>query len=293
MKIIDGKETSEAIKKEIATEVAALIDAGKRAPHMAAIIVGHDGASETYVASKEKNCRLVGMTSSVYRYEESISERELLSAVEFLNNDPEVDGFIVQLPLPKHINEDKVIAAIRPDKDIDGFHPVNMGKLVLGQEAFIPATPCGIMELLKRANIDTVGKHCVVIGRSHIVGTPMALLMSRNEAHANATVTMCHSKTTNLKAITQQADILIAAVGKPEMVKADMVKDGAVVIDVGVHRLPDSSKPSGFKLVGDVDYASVEKKCSAITPVPGGVGPMTIAALLMNTMKAYRLHTAQ
>ena len=293
MKIIDGKAISETIKKEIATEVAALIDAGKRAPHMAAIIVGHDGASETYVASKEKNCRLVGMTSSVYRYEENISEADLLAAVEFLNNDPDVDGFIVQLPLPKHIDENKVIAAIRPDKDIDGFHPCNMGKLVLGQDTFVPATPCGIMELLKRADIETAGKHCVVIGRSHIVGTPMALLMSRNSSHANATVTMCHSKTPDLKAMTTQADILIAAVGKPEMVKGDMVKEGAVIVDVGVHRIPDATKASGFKLVGDVDFASVSPKCSAITPVPGGVGPMTIAALLMNTMKAYHIHTAK
>lgn len=291
MQIIDGKAISESIKKEIAIEVAKMIDAGQRAPHMAAIIVGHDGASETYVASKEKNCHAVGITSSVYRYEENISEKELLAAVEFLNNDPDLDGFIVQLPLPKQMNVDKVIAAIRPDKDIDGFHPMNMGKLVLGQDTFIPATPCGIMELLKRAKIETRGKRCAILGRSNIVGTPMALLMSRNSDFANATVTMCHSKTLDMKKIAVEADILIAAIGKPELVKADMVKEGAVVIDVGVHRVEDSTKPSGFKLVGDVDFKSVAPKCSYITPVPGGVGPMTIAALLMNTMKAYRIHT--
>lgn len=288
MKLIDGKTTSEEIKKEIAAEVAALIDKGYRAPHMAAVLVGHDGASETYVASKEKNCRAVGMTSSLYRYEENISEKELLEVISFLNHDEEVDGFIVQLPLPKHMNVDKVIAAVDADKDIDGFHPINMGRLALGEDAYVPATPCGIMELLKRSNIETVGKKCVVLGRSNIVGTPMALLMSRNNPNANATVTICHSKTANLVEEARQADILVAALGKPGFVTADMVKEGAVVVDVGIHRIADSSKQSGFRIVGDVDFANVAPKCSAITPVPGGVGPMTIAALLMNTMKAYR-----
>lgn len=288
MKLIDGKTISEEIKKEIASEVASLIDKGYRAPHMAAILVGHDGASETYIASKERNCRAVGMTSSLYRYEENISEKELLEVISFLNQDEEVDGFIIQLPLPKHINVDRVIAAVDPDKDIDGFHPVNMGRLALGEDAFVPATPCGIMELLKRAGIETAGKKCVVLGRSNIVGTPMALLMSRNNPHANATVTICHSKTKNLKEEALQADILVAALGKPGFVTADMVKEGAVVVDVGIHRIEDSSKPNGYRIVGDVDYDKVAPKCSAITPVPGGVGPMTIAALLMNTMKAYR-----
>ncbi len=288
MQIIDGKAISADIKKEIAAEVAGLIDKGQRAPHMAAILVGHDGASETYVASKEKNCHSVGITSSVYRYEENISEQALLEVISFLNQDEEVDGFIVQLPLPKHMEVDKIIAAINPDKDIDGFHPMNMGRLVLGEDTFIPATPYGIMELLQRSGIETAGKNCVVLGRSNIVGTPMSLLMSRNNSHANATVTLCHSKTRNLADITRQADILIAAIGKPEFVKADMVKDGVVVVDVGIHRIEDPSKKNGFHLCGDVDYAGVAPKCSAITPVPGGVGPMTIAALLMNTMKAYR-----
>lgn len=288
MRLIDGKTTSEEIKKEIAAEVASLIDKGYRAPHMAAVLVGHDGASETYVASKEKNCRSVGMTSSLYRYEENISEEELLEVISFLNHDEEVDGFIVQLPLPRHMNVDRVIAAVDAEKDIDGFHPINMGRLALGEDAFVPATPCGIMELLKRSGIETVGKKCVVLGRSNIVGTPMALLMSRNNANANATVTICHSKTKNLAEEARQADILVAALGKPGFVTADMVKEGAVVVDVGIHRIPDNSKPSGFRLTGDVDFEAVAPKCSAITPVPGGVGPMTIAALLMNTMKAYR-----
>ncbi|MCM1041986.1 MAG: bifunctional methylenetetrahydrofolate dehydrogenase/methenyltetrahydrofolate cyclohydrolase FolD [Bacteroides sp.] len=288
MKLIDGKTISETIKKEIAAEVASLIDKGYRAPHMAAILVGHDGASETYIASKEKNCRAVGMTSSLYRYEENISEKELLEVISFLNQDEEVDGFIVQLPLPKHIDVDRIIAAVDPAKDIDGFHPVNMGRLALGEDAFVPATPCGIMELLKRADIETSGKKCVVLGRSNIVGTPMALLMSRNNPHANATVTICHSKTKNLAEEARQADILVAALGKPGFVTADMVKDGAVVVDVGIHRIEDKTRQSGFRLLGDVDFDQVAPKCSAITPVPGGVGPMTIAALLMNTMKAYK-----
>lgn len=287
MAIIDGKIISEQIKSEIAKEVAGIIDAGKRVPHMAAIIVGNDGASETYVASKEKNCKLVGITSSVYRYPESISEKELLDVIDFLNKDTEVDGFIVQLPLPKHLNMDRVIAAINTSKDIDGFHPMNLGKLITGEDTFIPATPMGIIEMLKRSNIDTIGKNCVVLGRSNIVGTPIALLMSRNNKYANSTVTMCHSKTQNMAEIMKNADILIVAIGKPEFVTADMVKKGAVVIDVGVHRIEDESKKSGFRLVGDVKFDEVSKVASKITPVPGGVGLMTIASLLMNTMKAY------
>lgn len=287
MKIIDGKNICAEVKGEIAAEIAQIIDSGQRAPHMAAILVGHDGASETYVASKDKNCKAVGMTSSLYRYEDNVSEKELLEAIRFLNNDDDVDGYIVQLPLPKHIDADKVMAAVNPDKDIDGFSPSNLGKLVMGEDTFIPATPCGIMELIRRAGIETVGKNCVVLGRSNIVGTPMALLLSRNKPDANATVTLCHSKTKNLAEITRQADILVAAIGKPGFVKADMVKEGAVVIDVGIHRIADESQPNGFRIMGDVDFPEVSKKCSAITPVPGGVGAMTIAALLLNTMKAY------
>lgn len=287
MKIIDGKSICAEVKGEIASEIAKIIDSGQRAPHMAAILVGHDGASETYVASKDKNCKAVGMTSSLYRYEDNISEKELLEVIDFLNNDDEVDGYIVQLPLPKHIDADKVMAAVNPDKDIDGFNPSNLGKLVMGEDTFIPATPCGIMELIRRAGIETAGKDCVVLGRSNIVGTPMALLLSRNKPDANATVTLCHSKTQNLAEITRRADILVAAIGKPGFVKADMVKEGAVVIDVGIHRIADESMPNGFRIMGDVDFPEVSKKCSAITPVPGGVGSMTIAALLMNTMKAY------
>ncbi|MDE5609891.1 MAG: bifunctional methylenetetrahydrofolate dehydrogenase/methenyltetrahydrofolate cyclohydrolase FolD [Bacteroidales bacterium] len=287
MKIIDGKTICAEVKSEIAAEIAQIIDSGQRAPHMAAILVGHDGASETYVASKDKNCKAVGMTSSLYRYEDNVSEKELLEVINFLNNDDEVDGYIVQLPLPKHIDADKVMAAVNPDKDIDGFSPSNLGKLVMGEDTFIPATPCGIMELIRRAGIETVGKNCVVLGRSNIVGTPMALLLSRNKPDANATVTLCHSKTQDLAEITRRADILVAAIGKPGFVKADMVKEGAVVIDVGIHRIADESQPNGFRIMGDVDFPAVSKKCSAITPVPGGVGAMTIAALLMNTMKAY------
>ncbi len=286
MKLIDGKAISDAIKSEIASEVKQIIDNEGRIPHLAAVLVGEDPASQTYVASKEKGCKEVGFTSSLYRYPASITEKELLDAIEFLNKDEEIDGFIVQLPLPAHISPDKVIMAIDPTKDVDGFHPVNLGKMMLGQDCFLPATPYGIMQLLERSNIETEGKHCVVLGRSNIVGTPMSLLMSRNNKHANATVTICHSKTKNLKEICLSADILIAAIGKPEFVKADMVKEGAVVIDVGIHRVVSSETQSGFRLKGDVDFAEVSKKCSYITPVPGGVGPMTIVSLLMNTLKA-------
>lgn len=286
MKIIDGKAISEQIKAEIKVEVAAMIDREERAPHLAAILVGEDPASQTYVASKEKNCALVGITSTLYRMPENTSEQQLIECIDFLNNDPEVDGFIVQLPLPKHLDGQKILELINPNKDVDGFHPVNVGKMLLGNDCFLPATPFGIMEMLRRSGIDTAGKHCVVLGRSHIVGTPMSVLMSRNTNPGNATVTLCHSKTENIKEMAASADILIAAVGKPGFVKADMVKEGAVVIDVGMHRLDDPSKKNGFRLCGDVDFDEVSKKAAWITPVPGGVGLMTIAALLMNTMKA-------
>lgn len=283
-KIIDGKLISEQIKKEIAAEVAAMIDHGKNAPHLAAVIVGEDGASQTYVASKEKACHSVGMTSSVYRFPERTTEEELLKTVEFLNNDPEIDGYIIQLPLPKHINEDRIINAINPAKDVDGFTSINVGRLQLGLPCFVPATPNGIMELIKRSGIETVGKNVVVLGRSNIVGTPMAILMSRKGI--DATVTLCHSRTKDIASITRQADIIVVAIGKQAFLTADMVKPGAVVIDVGIHRVEDTSSPKGYKIVGDVEYEGVSQIASKITPVPGGVGPMTIVSLLQNTLKA-------
>ena len=283
-KIIDGKVISEQIKKEIAAEVADMLDHGKPAPHLAAVIVGEDGASKTYVASKEKACHSVGMTSSVYRLPATTSEEELLKTVEFLNNDPEIDGYIIQLPLPKHIDEDKIINAIKPSKDVDGFTSINVGRLQLGLPCFIPATPNGIMELIKRSGIETVGKGVVVLGRSNIVGTPMAILMSRKGI--DSTVTLCHSKTQNLAEICRRADILVAAIGKQGFVTADMVKPGATVIDVGIHRIDDPESPKGYKILGDVDYDEVYKVAGKITPVPGGVGPMTIVSLLQNTLKA-------
>jgi methylenetetrahydrofolate dehydrogenase (NADP+)/methenyltetrahydrofolate cyclohydrolase len=283
-KIIDGKVISEQIKKEIAAEVADMLDHGKPAPHLAAVIVGEDGASKTYVASKEKACHSVGMTSSVYRLPATTSEEELLKTVEFLNNDPEIDGYIIQLPLPKHIDEDKIINAIKPSKDVDGFTSINVGRLQLGLPCFIPATPNGIMELIKRSGIETVGKDVVVLGRSNIVGTPMAILMSRKGI--DSTVTLCHSRTKNLAEICRRADILVAAIGKQGFVTADMVKPGAVVIDVGIHRIDDPESPKGYKILGDVDYDEVYKVAGKITPVPGGVGPMTIVSLLQNTLKA-------
>ena len=283
-KIIDGKLISEQIKKEIAAEVADMLDHGKPAPHLAAVIVGEDGASKTYVASKEKACHSVGMTSSVYRLPATTSEEELLKTVEFLNNDPEIDGYIIQLPLPKHIDEDKIINAIKPSKDVDGFTSINVGRLQLGLPCFIPATPNGIMELIKRSGIETVGKDVVVLGRSNIVGTPMAILMSRKGI--DSTVTLCHSRTKNLAEICRRADILVAAIGKQGFVTADMVKPGATVIDVGIHRIDDPESPKGYKILGDVDYDEVYKVAGKITPVPGGVGPMTIVSLLQNTLKA-------
>ena len=288
MTILDGKKTSAEIKEEIAAEVQQLVSAGKRAPHLVAVLVGNDGASETYVANKVKACEKVGFRSTLLRFEASISEEELLGEIEKLNADPEVDGFIVQLPLPKHISEQKVTLAVAPEKDVDGFHPTNVGRMVLNLPAYLPATPYGILQLLKRYNIETSGKHCVVIGRSNIVGSPMSILMAKNENPGNCTVTLCHSRTTNLAEICRSADILIAALGKPEFVTADMVKPGAVVIDVGITRVVDPSTKSGFGLKGDVNYAEVAPKASFITPVPGGVGPMTIAMLLQNTLRAAR-----
>lgn len=284
--LLDGKWLSEQILTEIADKVTQRKNKGLKVPHLAAVLVGNDPASETYVASKVRNCERVGFLSTLIKLEASVSQDELLKVINKLNNDPEIDGFIVQLPLPKHINEHTVTLSIAPEKDVDGFHPENIGRMVLGLPTFLPATPNGVMEMLKRYSIDTEGKHCVVLGRSNIVGTPMALLMSRATQPGNATVTICHSKTKNLKEITQKADILIVAIGKPEFVTADMVKHGAVVVDVGIHRVSDSTKKSGFKLVGDVKFDEVAAISSHITPVPGGVGLMTIGSLLVNTLKA-------
>lgn len=286
MKLLDGKQTASEIKKEIAKEVASMIDRDVKAPHLAAVIVGEDPASQTYVNSKEKQAKEVGFTSSVYRYPAETTEEELLQTIEFLNNDPEVDGYIVQLPLPDHIDEQKVLEAVDPKKDVDGFHPVNVGKMALGLPTYLPATPNGILEILERYEIETEGKNCVVLGRSNIVGSPMSILMSRKGYPGNATVTLCHSRTKNLKEIAAEADILIAAIGIPEFVTADMVKPGATVIDVGIHRVPSDKTKSGFRLIGDVQFDEVSKKVECITPVPGGVGPMTIASLLINTLKA-------
>lgn len=285
-KLIDGKAIAAEIKKEIANEVAAMIDADIKAPHLAAIIVGDDAASQTYVASKEKACHSVGITSSVYRLPATTSEKELLEMVGFLNNDPDIDGFIVQLPLPAHLNADKVIETIDPEKDVDGFHPRNLGRMLIGLPAFLPATPSGIVELLKRSKIEVAGKHVVVLGRSNIVGTPLSVMLSRKAKGANATVTLCHSQTHDLEAITRQADILVAAIGVSGFVKADMVKKGAVVVDVGIHRIEDPTLEKGYRIAGDVDFEQVIEKVSKITPVPGGVGPMTIVSLLQNTLLA-------
>ncbi len=286
MELISGKEISKAIKKDIAEEVRRIRDKDGKVPHLAAILVGEDPASETYVNNKGKSCKEVGFDSSTYRFESDVTEAELLEAVGFINKDPEVDGLIVQLPLPSHIDAQKVIQHVAPEKDVDGFHPVNAGRMMIGLPAYIPATPNGILEMIKRSGIETSGKNCVVLGRSNIVGKPMSLLMGRNDDPGNATVTVCHSRTRDLEKITAQADILIVAIGKQEFVTADMVKDGAVVIDVGIHRVPSAETKSGFRLIGDVAFDEVSPKTSYITPVPGGVGPMTIASLLMNTLKA-------
>ncbi|SFO51142.1 5,10-methylenetetrahydrofolate dehydrogenase (NADP+) [Algoriphagus ornithinivorans] len=284
--LIDGKKTSQDIKNEIAARVAEIKTEGGKIPHLAAILVGSDGASQTYVGAKVKACHEIGFESTLVRLDETISEEELLAKVEDINANPDIDGLIVQLPLPKHISVEKVTDKIKPDKDVDGFTPSNVGRMALNWPAYVAATPYGIVELLKRYNIETSGKHCVVIGRSHIVGSPMSILMARNGYPGNATVTLTHSRTQNLKEIAQTADILIVALGKPEFVTADMVKPGAVVIDVGIHRVEDASKKSGFRLIGDVKFDEVAEKASAITPVPGGVGPMTIASLLYNTLLA-------
>ena len=285
-RLIDGKQTAEDIKVEIAAEVAQLIAAGQRPPHLAAILVGHDGGSETYVRNKVLACERVGFNSTLLRYEDDITEAALLAKVEELNQDPGIDGFIVQLPLPAHISPEKVIEAIRPEKDVDGFHPMNIGRMVAGLPALLPATPSGIVELLQRYGIKTSGQHAVVIGRSNIVGTPVSILLARNRDAGNCTVTLCHSRTKDLAAICRTADIVVAAIGRPEFVTADMVRPGAVVIDVGTTRVIDPSKKSGFSLKGDVNFAEVAPLASAITPVPGGVGPMTIAMLLLNTLRA-------
>lgn len=286
MQIIDGKAVAATIKKEIAAEVESIIANGGKRPHLAAILVGHDGGSETYVANKVKACEECGFTSTLIRYEADVTEEELLGKVNELNNDADVDGFIVQLPLPKHIDEQKITEAIDYRKDVDGFHPVNAGRLAIGLPCFLSATPNGIMELLARYNIDTKGKKCVVLGRSNIVGKPMANLMMQKQTPGDATVTVCHSHTENIAEECRLADIIIAAMGQPHFLKADMVKEGAVVIDVGTTRVPDATRKSGFRLCGDVDYDNVAPKCSYITPVPGGVGPMTIVSLMKNTLLA-------
>ncbi|MDA9289469.1 bifunctional methylenetetrahydrofolate dehydrogenase/methenyltetrahydrofolate cyclohydrolase FolD [Polaribacter sp.] len=286
MTLLDGKKTAVDIKEEIALEVRSLKDNGKKTPHLAAIIVGNNGASITYVNAKVKACERVGFESTLIRLTEEATEEELLNEIAILNIDKDIDGFIVQLPLPKHIDEQKILMAVDPNKDVDGFHPTNVGKMALNLPTFISATPFGILELLERYNVETSGKHVVVLGRSHIVGSPMSILLSQKRKVGNATVTMCHSRTKNLKEITLQADIVIAAIGIPEFLKADMVKDNVTVIDVGITRVGDSSKKSGYRLLGDVAFDEVAKKSEFITPVPGGVGPMTIAMLLKNTLLA-------
>lgn len=286
MTLIDGKAIAEQIKQEIAAEVAARIARGEKQPHLAAILVGHDGGSETYVANKVKACEVCGFKSTLIRYEDDITEDVLLQKIDELNRDDDVDGFIVQLPLPRHINEQHIIEAIDYRKDVDGFHPVNVGRMAIGLPCFVSATPNGIMELLRRYNIETSGKKCVVLGRSNIVGKPMATLMMQKTQPGDATVTVCHSHSKTLVEECRQADIIVAAMGQPNFVKADMVKEGAVIIDVGTTRVPDATRKSGFKLTGDVKFDEVAPKCSYITPVPGGVGPMTICSLMMNTLKA-------
>lgn len=289
MQILDGKKTSADIRAELAKAVAQRKLDGKKIPHLAAILVGNDGGSLTYVTAKVKSCEEIGFESTLVQYDDSISETELLKKINELNNDPKIDGFIVQLPLPKHIDELKITQAISPTKDVDGFHPQNLGNMVLNLPGFLPATPAGIIELIKRNGIETAGKHCVVIGRSNIVGSPMSILLARNENPGNCTVTLTHSRTSNLVELCQQADIIIAAIGRPNFVNAEMVKEGAVVIDVGTTRIEDATRERGWRLCGDVDFENVAPKCSFITPVPGGVGPMTIASLMINTLRAVEL----
>lgn len=286
MTLIDGKKTADDIKREIAAEVEEMVAQGKRRPHLAAILVGHDGGSETYVANKVKACEACGFRSTLIRYEDDVTEEKLLETIKGLNEDPEVDGFIVQLPLPRHISEQKIIEAIDYRKDVDGFHPVNVGRMSIGLPCFVSATPSGIMELLKRYGVETRGAKCVVLGRSNIVGKPVATLMMQKAQPGNATVTVLHSASTNIKEACADADIIIAALGRPGFVTADMVKPGATIIDVGTTRVPDHTRKSGFRLSGDVDFENVAEKCAFITPVPGGVGPMTICSLMRNTLLA-------
>jgi methylenetetrahydrofolate dehydrogenase (NADP+)/methenyltetrahydrofolate cyclohydrolase len=286
MQILDGKKVSQAVKDQLKLDIAQLFTEGKKVPHLAAILVGNDGASETYVASKVRSCEEVGFKSTLIRFDADISEHQLLEKIEELNHDPDVDGILVQLPLPKHISDEQVINTIDPSKDVDGFHPVSVGKMVQGLPTFIPATPHGIMLMLEHYKIDTTGMHAVVIGRSNIVGRPMSILLSENKNPGNCTVTLCHSKTKNIAELCRNADIVVAALGRPGFVKEDWIKEGTIVIDVGITRVEDATKKSGFRLRGDVDYENVAPKCSWITPVPGGVGPMTIAALLNNTYRS-------
>lgn len=289
MQILDGLAVSAHIKEQIKSEVATIKSNGAKTPHLAAILVGNNPASEAYVGNKVKTCEELGFGSTLLRFDPSITEEALLAEVHQLNNNHDIDGILVQLPLPKHISENAVINAIHPDKDVDGFHPISQGKMLLGQDTFLPATPYGIMLMLEYYNIDITGKHCVVIGRSNIVGTPMTVLLSRNTNPGNATVTIAHSRTHDLKALTLQADVIVAAIGKPKFLTADMVKEGAIVIDVGINRIDDASRKSGSRLVGDVDFDQVAPKCSFITPVPKGVGPMTICGLMKNTLKAAQI----
>lgn len=286
MQLLDGKKTAAAIKDEVAAEIKIIQSKGDKIPHLVAVLVGNNGASVTYVNAKITACERVGMKSSIIRLNDTTSEKELLEKVEELNNDNDVDGFIVQLPLPKHVSEKKITESINPTKDVDGFHPWNIGKMMLNLPTFLPATPYGILQLIERYNIETTGKHCVVVGRSSIVGSPVANLMSRNSYPGNCTVTLTHSRTVNLSEITKTADILIVALGKPEFITQDMVKEGVVIFDVGITRIADKTKKSGYKLYGDVNFESVKEKASFITPVPGGVGPMTIVSLLKNTLLA-------
>lgn len=283
---LDGKTASDKIKLDIAEKVKAIVAAGGKQPHLAAILVGEDGASQTYVGHKEKACAQVGFKSTLLRFHDTVSQEELMKAIEDVNNNDDIDGLIVQLPLPKHIDENIIIEAIDPKKDVDGFHPQNVGKMMLGLSTFLPATPYGIMKLLEEYDIKTAGKHCVILGRSNIVGRPMANLLSRRDKYGDCTVTMCHSKTKDIAYYTKQADIIVAAIGQPEFLKGDMVKEGVIIVDVGITRVADATKKTGYRLTGDVDFESVAPKSSYITPVPGGVGPMTIVSLLYNTMDA-------
>lgn len=292
MQILDGKSASKAVKEQLKKEVDKIVASGNRAPHLAVILVGNNGASETYVTSKQKSCAEIGMTSTLLRFEATISQDALLQEIEKVNNNEAIDGLLVQLPLPEHINEQKVIEAINPAKDVDGFHPISAGNLMLGMPTFIPATPYGIVLMLQHYGIEIAGKHAVIVGRSNIVGRPMSILLSNNSTYGNCTVTLCHSRTKNLKEMCLQGDILVAALGKPEFVKADMVKEGAIVIDVGITRVDDTSAKRGYKIKGDVAYDEVAPKTSYITPVPGGVGLMTIAGLLKNTLAAYKNRVA-